>query len=278
MIAVLSVVKHPPATRWARFKARFHPYEITAGLRKHRKTSVLQVKYEIYRGGLQWQKLLPYLAGCRKQLLCDPDIDLSGTSFTRFENTAYTLRLMQNFVVTMLEQAAVSPHDLKIAYYDPMAVYPEMVTALASYTSCLTIVTDMPRFYENQSDRLMSLYGIPLSISNCVEALAGSDLILSTEVIDAPWPLTAQSIVFTVKPPLVSLKGTILSDYRVDLPYPYQRLKPPKVNNVYFLSALYSLCGVKDIEKLVPYQCSDRQSLFTSDRLSQRLRALRQSA
>lgn len=278
MLAALSVEKHSLNTRWSRIKARFHPYDITAGLRKHHKAVILRVKYEDYRGSINWKKLSPYLVGCQKQILCDPYIDLSETPFTRFEDTTYTLRLMKNFVTHMLEQAALPPHELKIAYYDPMAVYPEMVTALASYTSCLTIVTDMPRFYERQSEQLMAQYGIPLSVSNSTEDLSGSHIILSTEVIDTAWPLSAQSIVFTVKPPLVSLKGTILSQYRVTVPYPYQRLQPPKTDNVYFLSALYSLCGVQELENLVPDQCSDRQGLFTAERLTQRLRSLRRSA
>ena len=278
MIAALQIQDRSSPHFLQRLKAVFHPYDITVRRRKYHKAAVLHIHYHDYRGKINWQKLSPYLAGCHPSILCDKNICLDGTPYQRFESHDYTRHLIRNFVTDMLKKAALPPQALRIAYYDPMAAYPAMVPALADYSTHLTIVTDMPKFYEKEAEQLTALYGFSPLVSNSPEALTDSDIIVTTEVIDSAWPLSAQTIVFTPQTPLVALKGTILSEYCVNIPYPYQRLQPAGMDNIYFLSALYTLCGIKDMEQLLPYQCSDGQALYTADRLIGRLASLRPSA
>ena len=278
MIAALWV-ENRQSNRWfGKLKAWCRPCDITASLRKHHKTMVLQIKYSDYQGQIHWKKLYPYLTSCQNTILCEKGLLLEGTLFRRFESYDYTLRLIRNFVSDLLEKASIPPPQLSMAYIDRMAVYPEMAETMLRYTSRLSIVTDMPKYYETQAEHWTTFYGVPITVSHFQDALTDNDIVITTEPIDVPLPLSFDTLVFTPAPPLVPIKGTVLYDYRVGVPYPYQRLKPPPMDDVYFLSGLYTLGGIKELENLVPIRCSDGHDLYTADRLIQRLQILRTSA
>lgn len=278
MIAALTIEDHSSSSLWSKIKALFYPYEITARLRKQNKITVLYVKYSDYRGKIYWKKLYPYLSGYHQYVLCPKSIDLSGTSLRRFEDNEYNLLLMRNFVTDMLQKADIPPQNLRIAYYDPMAACPSVAEALIDYTSRLTVVTDMPKFYENEAERLLELFGVPITVSNSLDALSNNDILLTSVPVTSPLPLSAHTIVFSAEPPRTAVRSTVIYDYFVSVPYKYQRLQPQDIGNAYFLSALYSLCRVRELEKILPVKCSDGQALFTAERLIQRLQSFRQSA
>ncbi len=256
----------------------FHPYDITAKIRKQNKVSLLQLRCVSYRSKMNLHKLLPFLSGCSNQVLCSSELDLKDMPLQRFESSDLTVRLMMNFVCHVLDSADMSPREIRIGLYDPTAAFADLTDRLLPYTSRLTVVSDLPRYYEIKSDMLMDEFGIPLFVSAEASALSSCDIVIAPLSIRRPLPISSHTAVFSAERPALSLGYDVFFDYIVDVPYKYQRIQPESLGNLYYLSALYTLCGVRELDKLVPEQCSDGNGLFSADRLSRRLLNIRKSA
>ena len=233
MIAALQIQDRSSPHFLQRLKAVFHPYDMTARRRKYHKAAVLHIHYHDYRGKINWQKLSPYLAGCHPSILCDKNICLDGTPYQRFESHDYTRHLIRNFVTDMLKKAALPPQALRIAYYDPMADHPLFAEKLSEFTSQLMVITNMPGFYEKESERLSDSIGVSFIVSDSPERLSDCDILISPERIETKLPLSEKTIVFTSARPSVSLKGTVLYEYFPEFPYKYQRLRPENIDGFY---------------------------------------------
>ncbi len=272
MLTVLNIEKNSSKNFMQKIKSLFRPYEISAAVKKQNKISVLYIKYRLNRGKINYKKIYDYAIGAPKTVLCSGELELENTPFRRFESIEYACVMMQNAVCDILKRADVSPDSLKIAYYDPMADHPLFAEKLSEFTSQLMVITNMPGFYEKESERLSDSIGVSLIVSDSPERLSDCDILISPERIETKLPLSEKTIVFTSARPSVSLKGTVLYEYFPEFPYKYQRLRPENIDGFYFLSALYTLCGVKELGKLIPSACCDGQILYTAERLVQRIR------
>ncbi len=261
-----------------RLRSLFRPYELNARIKKQSKISVLQLRYKKYRGRIRFKKIYPYTIGCSKTILCSKDTDLSDTPFERFESNELTQKLMTNYVCGLLEHINESSGEIRTAYYDPDGEHPMIAQELLRHVPELTVVTNTPRFYEREADRLMDEYGMSLIVSNTIDALTDCQLLVSSTAVDITLPLPLDAVVFAPEPPSVSLRNTVIHSYEVVVPYKYRRLKPDGMDDIYFLSALYSLCGVKEAEDIIPVQCSDGDGIFTSERILHRLCTREKSA
>lgn len=275
---MLDIEDKRPKTMAGKLKSLLRPFEIEARVKKQSRISVMHIKYRRFRGRVNTGKIYPMTIGCCKTILCDEDTDLSGTSFRRFEDDSFSLEMMKNFVFELLEQTAVSPHEINISYYDPMGDHPSIAERLLKYTSCLTVLTNVPKFYEKESERLADIYGSPLIVANDPGKLYDSDIVITSSAVDAPMRLSSGCIVFSPSAPLVSMKNPVIYDYFVDIPYKYKRLKPDKTDTFYFLSALYTLCEANDLLKIVPKKCGDGGAVYSTERLISRIKTLRRSA
>ena len=271
MLIVLDVKKEEASTPLKKVRALFRPYMLTANIRKQNKISVLYLHYRSYRGGIRFKKIYDYAIGVPKTILCSQEISLDNTPFRRFDNKDYPIILMQNFVSGVL--AGLSDHDskLRIGYLDPMAEHPLFVEKLLAFTSEITVVSDMPRFYERESERLMDSIGVPVVVSNSREKLSGCDLVICPDTITTHIPTSDSTIIFTCSKPTVTLNGTVIYNYHPEFPFRYQRLLPSDMDEVYFLSALYSLCGADELASLKPRKCSSEDTMYTDQQLSYRI-------
>ena len=142
----------------------------------------------------------------------------------------------------------------------------------------LTVVTDMPKYYEVFADNLLNEKGLVLTVSNDPEQLAQRDIAVTSCAIDRTMPLPSRCLVFSPQKPLISTKYTVLWDYSVKVPYKYLALLPDGIEDMYFLSALYTLAGVRSLARLIPASASDGNEIFTSERLIKSLCSVRKSA
>ena len=272
MLTVLEIERNNNKTFMQKIASLFHPYDISTTIKKHNKISVLCIKYRLNRGKIRYKKIYDYAICAPKTVICSNELELENTPFSRFESDEYARIMMQNAVCDILGRAAVSPNSLRIAYYDPMADAPLFTEKLSEFTSQLMVITNMPRFYEKESERLSESIGASFTVNNSPERLSDCDILICPKRIDTKLPVSEKTIIFTSSKPAVSLKGTVIYEFFPEFPYKYQRLKPESIDGVYFLSALYSLGGAKELAKLVPAACGDGQILYTAERLAQRIR------
>jgi len=277
-IASLETIVQKPEGIINRLKSLFKPYEISAKTKKQNKISVLSLRYISHRGSIDWNKVYSYLVGCSKTVLCKPDLLPDNTPIIRFDDKTLVCKLMFNFIGHLLDQASFSLKDIRIGLIDPDGSFTEMTSVLIRYTSNLYVLTDMPKFYENVSDHLLKEYGMSFMIHNESDLLKDCDIVIAPKKLSSSISVPAHSVLFTTQSPQIPLRCCTITDYIVDVPYKYQRIQPDHTDNCYFLSALYSLCGVKELENIIPVKCTDGNGLFTAERLIHHLNGIKKTA
>ncbi len=242
-------IKKTELNFWQKLLSPFKPYKIETHLRRAEGVTVFTIVYTIRRGRIRFDKIYDQCIGRSKLILCDSSLDLSGTPFRRFFSYALQRQLMKNYLCDMLS-AADTPS--RIAFYDPQAQCPAMAEALLPYIRTLTIVTDMPRFYENEANRISDGCGAVINVSNDPSSLCPCDILISPAVIQNHLPTTVSTQIYTIAPPAVSLSGHVICRYPVSLPAVYRPLLPEGMDEEYFMSALYSLCRQTSLDRLTP--------------------------
>ena len=278
MIVTLLVEKRRNKSLAQLISSLFVPFRIDARVKKQCHVSVLQIKYKLMRGKIEFGWFYPRLSGSDLMVLCDRDTDLSGTKLTRFESSDFNRAMMLSFIRSMTFGNETELSGLRAAYFDPQGEHPDEAGYLAEILPDLTIVTDMPKYYEIFADSLLYEKGLALTVSNDYSLLSDRPLIVTSCAIDRELPLSSQSIVFSPEKPLVSAKYPVLWKFDVDVPEKYLRLKPDWIDDGYFLSALYSLEGIKKLAGLVPEKAGSGNESFSAGSLLRRLDSIKKSA
>lgn len=252
MLTVLNIEQHH--STWRSF---FRPYRITANVKSKNTISVLSITYHLYRGNIHFNQLETLTLGYPKTILCNPTLSLKNTSFKRFESDNLTIKLMQNFILSVLDKVDTK---LSITYIDTKADYPEFIHQLIPYTQHLTIISDMPRFYENicQKSSYPNVF-----ITNSIDSLKNANIIISVSPIHSLPHFQNKPVIFTYRQPNIPIPYTTL--FRYEFPHIFSEIKPDCISQEYFLSALYSLNGIKELETYIPKTCNDGICNYSAD-------------
>ncbi len=273
MITVLNILKENEHTFSDRIKGLFFPYRIETELKRRGNISVYSLVYHRRRGDIRFDKIYEKCIGLNKVLLCDKNVNLFNTHFRRFESYGLQRRLMINYLCHILELAEISPDNLIISYYDPNGSHPSVLQELLEFTSDITVVTDMPAFYEKEAQRISDDNGAVIRVSNEISALYPCDILIAPDVIRKNIPTARSTLVFTVDRPYVPIKGNIIYRYPSDYPKELCELCPEGTELWYFMSAMYTICKQKQLGELVPDSCSDLYMTFSADMMIRQIRA-----
>ncbi|MDD6489089.1 MAG: hypothetical protein PUG48_04670 [Clostridia bacterium] len=263
MLVVLDIRKDELHSFMQKLKAIFRPYEISADIIAKNDIAVLHIRYKQKRGSIRFNKIYKYTVGVPKTVLCSNDLSLTDTPFTRFESDEFNIQMMKNFICSALKTADIPPSELKISFFDPTAEYPLFAEKLLNFTSCMTVVSNMPKFYENESERHLNELGVSTIVSNSTEKLTPCDILICPSKIKVHLPTKTSSLIFTGHRPLVNVSGTVITRYTPEFPVKFKEIKPECVDDFYFLSALYTLCGITELEKLTPQSCECDTAKFS---------------
>lgn len=262
MLTLLSITDMPAGKLSEKIKALFKPYHIETKINKSGDISIMDMKYYRLRGKIRYDKIYELCIGKRKTLLCSRDTDLDGTFFHRFDDKEFRMILMGNYICEALTKADIAPSDLRISYYDPHAQYPSLLGRLTHFADMITVVSDMPRFYENEAERLSDENGAVINVSNDPENLNPCNILIAPEIIEKSLPITQVTPIFTIAQPAAPCRGTVITDYHASLPQEYSTLRNSSFLDEYIMAAIYSLCGKKKLGSTIPYSCSNSTDIF----------------
>ncbi len=265
MLVVLDIEKKYNKTMREKCKGFLHRYEMTKTIKKNGSYSVLEIHYRQNYGKIRFDRIYDLTIGESKTILCSKEISLKGTPFNRFESNEFNIQMMQNFLDKMLSQNGEDLSDIKISFFDPNAEYPSIAEKMVQYLPSLTVVSNMPRFYENESERIKETIGAEYRVSNSLSFLEQSDILVCPVKIKIPLPTTSDTLVFTVQKPIVPLNGIIVTEYCPSMPDWCTKLKPESTDEMYFLSAMYSLYDCAELGKLMPVTCGNNSITFDVD-------------
>lgn len=265
MLTVLKITNEKNSGIGEKLLSVFKPYQLKTELRRCGDIEVNYINYILRRGSIKYDKLYNCCIGKRKTILCDRRIPLEGSRLKRFTGIIYKKIMLDNFICDILKKADIDPAKIKISYYDPNAENPSLAERLLSYCTNLTVVSDMPRFYENESERIAESRGALFTVSNDISALCPCDIIIAPTIIKRALPTVSSNIIFTIYPPSSTVTGNIITDYYCEFPRKYVSLIDEDLDEMYLLAGLYSLCGVNSLAQLIPHSCGGSGIKYSAD-------------
>ena len=137
----------------------------------------------------------------------------------------------------------------------------------------MTVVTDSPRVYREEADRLLEEKGAVLRISTDRGAIGDADMIIAPERLDGVLGCSDEAVIFSSEKPIHPQPSPVIYDYTFDLPEKFCSLCPDYLEPMYFASALYALAGVHELGASVFTRCCDGRVLHTRMSLIKQLKA-----
>ncbi len=268
-MTILTINKQIPEKLSGKLSSLFFPQKLTHTEQSFGSYTIHHVQCDLSRGYPDLKKLSRLLPVEENRILCDEDVSLLETPFSRFESVSLTRHMMQNFIKALVKKSNGSLREIHTCFYDPQAEMPLFLDTLQHYFRHLTVVSDMPRFYENEAIRIADDSGAVIRVSNSPDALAGCQIVIAPSKINRPLPSVHSTIIFSTAKPLVSMPGTIISGYTAAVPDRYRSFMPEGIKTSYFLSGLYELCHEKSLSEIIPYAAvTDRGIITISEILS----------
>ncbi len=255
MLTVLKITNEKDSGFGKKLLSVFKPYQLKTELRRCGDIEINYINYILRRGTIKYDKLYNCCIGKRKTILCDREISLEGSRLKRFTGIIFKKIMLDNFVCDILKKADIDPKKINISYYDPNAENPALAERLLSFCTNLTVVSDMPKFYENESERIAGDSGALFTVSNDISAVSPCDILIAPTIIKKALPTVSSNIIFTIYPPSAYVPGNIITDYYCEFPEKYNSLADDTIDEMYLLAGLYSLCGINSLSELVPHSC-----------------------
>ena len=267
MLTVLNVEKQTSKNLKNKISSLIIRDKIDGEIKDAAGISVLYINYCLRRGNINFEKIYNECIGRTKTILCSEDLNLFNTRFKRFNDNSFKIKMMENYIRCILDKADPDPAGTIITYYDKKAEHPGFITDLLKYTSNLNILTEMPKFYENEAARINNEYGVNISVYDCKESISLKGIVVSPDEINIPLRTTGMTVVFTTEEPKATVPGNVITDYKFIFPDEYKELIDEKTDKTYFLSALYSIYGIEKLGDIIPFCCKNKYESYTEDHL-----------
>ncbi len=245
----------------------FKRSEVNKTIIKENGVCVLSVDYKQYYGKINFEKIYDLTIGNPKTILCSKDISLKNTPFTRFDNKDYNRKMMENFICNILKNT--NTENLSVSFYDPEGDYASLAEMIIDYIPRLRIVSNIPRFYENESDRITEKNGASYIVDNSIQTIAPCDILIAPSSVNIPVPTGSDTLIFTPTRPPVPVRGIVIYDYYPEIPLWCKRIKPDYIEDNYFLSGLYSLCDRYELSHLHPIKCGNDNITLNAENILQ---------
>lgn len=251
MLNIFTVQNEKPKGIRERVSSFIHPYEIKTRIRSAAGIKIRETVYIRRRGKINWHAVAKSI-GESRAILCEKDLTLLGSPFRKTESSALGAAWCEKFVCQVLETLAESDIYPRISFYDPFAEFSDFAKDLSSYTEQLTVITEMPKFYENEAQYLHDTTGAVMKVTNDTDRIFPCDMLIIPDklrdIIHAP----ALTPVFTSCPAYVSLSGTVIDGYCVSLPEIYRPLCPDGIDETELMNALYDTENANILAGIVP--------------------------
>lgn len=224
------------------------------------------------RGGkIPWGAICSQIAPIdQKRLLCPVSLRVpQETGLKCFVPSYYGPLMAQNTFFSVLNQADIPPRRLQLMLYDPCGYYQETAKRMMSHCSQLWIYTENPINYRKAIQEMREELGGEPLLTDRMENIWGCQAILCPGRWMTPYMRQDHPMLFSGYPPLASFHGLFFWRYHMNMPEEYRHICPFSLENFYFLAALYELCGIHDLARLIPTSCVCGEEDYPLERLAE---------
>lgn len=242
---------------------------------EHRYCDAVAVKsivYERRRERMSWTAIDRFLKDRRTQLLCPPELTLpAGSGLKRFVSGELNRRLCENAALWLLRE--LRGERPSVVLVDSTGDRAQLCACLLDYTDRVRVITDSPRVYLNEADRLLEEKGAALRVSSGSARITDAQIIIAPDRLTRPLGCDPGALIFSGEAPAHPQPAPVIDEYLIDLPEKYRSLCPDYLEPMYFASALYTLAGAHELGSTVFTRCCDGRVLHTRMSLIKQLKA-----
>jgi len=159
------------------------------------------------------------------------------------------LLLCLRFAQQVLRASRIPARSRSVTIVDQKGMLCRSLEPFVQLAGSLRVFTPEPAAYRATAEQLLRRYGITLIVSSSPACFVQSDVVVADDL--KLFTGRERGIIFTPNPLERSLPGLrVVQCEQPTLPVPYGSLCPPGIDLMLFASALYELCGVKEMERL----------------------------
>lgn len=204
---------------------------------------------ETKNGKIDWNKVYNAAGREAARLIIPESVTPPKESHVKaYDPSKFIRYIFFNTIFSILKNMQMSPDNIVIGLYDPLAKSADVSPAFLKYCRHLKVVTDFPDKYYKYSEKAMAEYGAGIIISDTCYSFE------SCNVIIAPFGMAGCSyypynaLVFDID----GICGYSVTNECIKLPKIYTRELPPRVSEAVFAAALYERARVKQIGNVIP--------------------------
>lgn len=224
------------------------------------------IEYTSRSGKVNWKKIDKEVKAQRNRLLCNKSTKLPKNSgYKRFSCKEFEYRLCTNLAISLL--CRLKNCTLNVGVLDVDASFCSLMKYLLKYTDSVVVVSGETEIYKEVGEQLLNELGAPIRVSKSLRSLDNCDLIIAPKGLPNDAVIKEDAVVLTTKKPQKHYSATVVYDYRIELDEPLSNLCPECLSQVYFASALYTMCHMYKLGSVVPTLCITENKVHTPSSL-----------
>lgn len=228
------------------------------------KVCVRNIEYKITSKSVNINRIQRDLNNYNCVLFNENESIPSGLKVVKSKDYTLMKKICINTAVQLSKMKELCLQDLKIALYDKIGESFELTYELLKHIPQLTVVTYNTEMYNEIANTLYYDTGAPLTVTDNKDILSSHNIIISPSRINEDLNLPYGTYVFTSECPSKNIGGTVLYKYNIPVPQRYMDLCPEYIDKRVFTNVLYSVEGLKYLDKEIPisiHTCTGEYSL-----------------
>ena len=227
---------------------------------------IKHIEYINRSGKVNFKKIDKEVKAQRNRILCNKCTQLPKDSgYKRFSSKEFEYRLCTNLAISILCRLKCS--NLNVGVLDADASFCTLLKYLLKYTDSVVVVSGETDIYKEVGEQLLDELGAPIRVSKSLRSLENCDLIISPKGLPNDAVFKEDAVILTTMKPQKHFVSTVVYDYRIELDEPLSKLCPDCLSEVYFASALYTMCHMYKLGSLVPSLCITENKVHTPSSL-----------
>ncbi len=265
MLTAFSVVLPEQRSGWRGWTDKLKRDKVEVKTAQACGVALRHVIYTSYSGEVRLEKTDEAIGAARGRLLCSDKLAFPPHSgYHRFVSTDFSARLCENFALGVLD-ACSGAGGLRVALYDPAARHDGFLYSVLERCGDVTVVTDHAAPYYATVQRALEELGAAATVTRQRSVLASRALVIAPEPIREDVPLCRSAVVLTVRLPKRLSAGTVLWQYRFQMPGGFSALKPAELSEEYFCSALYTLGAQYALGSIMPQSAEGTRTMTAAE-------------
>lgn len=207
------------------------------------------IKAKRHRGAVPWGEISRVAGRLSSRGIFSSELEIpEGASVERYCPEALPLRILFNSSLDIIKKLGTDCLKSSVTVFDENGYLTDLIEKLVFLCANIQIITSCTDIYEKTGRYLFEKYGVSPVITAC----GGREILKSTYIITpscAELSAFFKGVVFTLENKR-GLWTSVVFPKEISLPEKYRQYLPSGTDALCFASALYELCGIKELSDL----------------------------